>query len=404
MAHQLASRLAQDGHAVTVIAPFPNRPGGRVYDGFHRRVRKIEANGDSYRLVRCANWLVGQRRRNADRLLENLTFGLSATWAAWHEPRPDVMLVETWPLIGVQFPALLARFWQIPFLYYVKDVFPEAAERTGLIRSNGLLARFCRLWDRQLCLSSSKVVVISETMRSLMAQSRGLTNDRFAVIPDWAEPADFVPQPIDNAWRREQNISKDTFIAMFGGTLGHVSGVDGLVEVACLLRDRRHMLIMCIGEGVRKREMVEQCQSLGIENIRFLPFQPRERIAEVQGAANVTLLTMLPGYSDASVPSKLISYFAAGRPVLCAAPADAAVSRIVSESGAGVVTEPGDASALARTIIDLADCPADTERMGRAARTYFEQHFTLERAYRQFLALLTESTCREPRKGGKNYG
>ena len=266
---------------------------------------------------------------------------------------------------SVTFPALLARWWRIPFLYYVKDVYPEAAEKTGFISNNGLFARFCRFLDRRLCLSSAKVIVISESMRDLIAHSRGLSTDRFAVIPDWIDPDEFVPQPIDNAWRREQNIPNGTFVVMFGGTLGYVSGAEILVDVARLLRERRDILIVCIGEGIRKRRMIEQCRSLGLENIRFLPFQPRQRIAEVQGAANVTVLTMRPGYSDASVPSKLISYFAAGRAVVCAATNDCAVSRIVSESGAGVIVKPGDPIALARAISELFLCSADTERMGR---------------------------------------
>jgi colanic acid biosynthesis glycosyl transferase WcaI len=137
--------------------------------------------------------------------------------------------------------------------------------------------------------------------------------------------------------------------------------------------------------------MIEQCRLLGLENIRILPFQPRERIAEVQGAANVTLLTVRPGYGDESVPSKVISYFAASRPVICAAPTGAAVARIVSQSGAGVVVTPGDASALARAITDLTTRSADAARMGRAARAYFEQHLTLDRAHMQFSAVLKES-------------
>jgi colanic acid biosynthesis glycosyl transferase WcaI len=399
MAHQLACRLAGAGHEVTVVAPFPSRPEGRLHEGYYRSLRKIEVNGNGYRLIRCATWLIGQRRRTIDRLLENFTFGLSATWAAWREARPNAMIVETWPLFGVTFPALLARWWRIPFLYYVKDVYPEAAEMTAFISDNGLVARFCRFWDRRLCMASRKVIVISESMRDLMAHSRGLSNDRFAVIPDWIDPEEFVPQPIDNSWRREQNIPNGTFVAMFGGTLGHVSGVEILVEVARLLRERREISIVCIGEGIRKREMIDQSCSLGLKNICFLPFQPRERIAEVQGAANVTVLTMRPGYSDASIPSKLISYLAAGRPVVCAAPGGSAVSRIVSQSGAGVVVNPGDPTALARAISDLFHCPADTERMGRAARAYFEGHFTLDRAHWQFSAVLGETVQEGPVPG-----
>jgi colanic acid biosynthesis glycosyl transferase WcaI len=391
MARELASRLGRDGHEVTVIAPFPNRPRGRLYPGFRRRLRFIEDGEAPYRLVRCASWLVGERRRIFNRILENLTFGLSATWAVWREPKPDVILVETWPLACVQLLACLAHLLRVPWLYYVKDISPEAAEGIGLIARNGALARFCRFWDRSLCMSSIRVIVISQSMCDLMASTRRLPNELFTVIADWIDPSGFVPQAVYNTWRREQSIPDDAFVAMFGGTLGQVSGVEVLVEVAALLRDRPNILILCIGEGVRKQQMIARCRSLGLDNIRFLPFQPKERVAEVQGAANVTILTVRPGYSDASVPSKLISYFAAGRPVICAAPSGSSVARIVSEVGAGIVTKPGDTTALARAIVEFAADSARAEGMGRAAREYFEQHFTLDRAYRQFSATLKET-------------
>ena len=75
MAHQLATRLSADGHEVSVVAPFPSRPYGRLYEGFQRKVREVSAE-KPYRLVRCANWFVGKWRRHIDRLLENSTFGL----------------------------------------------------------------------------------------------------------------------------------------------------------------------------------------------------------------------------------------------------------------------------------------------------------------------------------------
>jgi len=356
-------------------------------------VREVSVAPEGYRLVRCATWLIGKRRRTLDRLLENITFGFSAAYAVFREGRRDLMIVETWPLFAVQFAALLARWWHVPFVYYVQDVYPEAAERVGLLREGSALARFCRVWDRHICRSSARVVVISVRMRDLMAASRALPDGHFAVIPNWLDAREFTVQLINNAWRREQDIPTGTFVAMFGGTLGLVSGVGILVDVARLLRDSTDVLIVCVGEGVEKGQMIDRARVLGLQNIRFLPFQPRERVPEVQGAANVTLLTMQPGYSDASVPSKLISYMAAGRAVICAAPAHTAVAEIVAESGAGLVTEPGNPEALARAIRHLAERPAETASMGSSARLYFEQHLTLERACHQFEELLSGLTA-----------
>src|ERR1051326_1247913 len=139
-ADQLAARLAGDGHDVTVIAPFPNRPGGEIYPGYRRRLRSVPSQISGYRLIRCWNWLIGKRRRAIDRILENITFGLSSAWAAFREGRPDVLIVETWPLFAVQFVALVAGWWRLPFIYYIKDVYPEAAEKAGVIAEGGWLA------------------------------------------------------------------------------------------------------------------------------------------------------------------------------------------------------------------------------------------------------------------------
>ena len=390
MARQLARRLVSDGHDLSVVAPFPNRPFGRLYQGFRRRLYQSESSSEGYRLIRCVNWLVGSRRRKIDRLLENITFGLAAALAAWRQGCPDVLIVETWPLFAVYFAVTLARWWRVPLVYYVKDVYPEALESLGFIRPGGRVARVCRALDKHLCRHSARIVVISESMRDLMSASRGIAADRFAVIPDWLDAADFAPQATDNEWRREQRIAPETFVAMFGGSLGFVSGVEMLVEVAQLLRHKPEVLIVCVGEGVCKQRMIRLSSQLGLENLRFLPFQPRERIAEVQGAADVTLLTMRQTYSDASVPTKLISYMAVGRPVICATPADSTSARIVRDSGAGLLTKPGDTAAMADAITYLSRNPTEVQRRGESARSYFEKHLTLDRAHKQFAALLRE--------------
>ncbi len=103
MAQQLAKRLTEDGHTVTMIVPLPNRPGGRVYPGFKRRLLSRTVSDEGYTVVRCANWLIGARRRTINRILENATFGLSSMWAALRSGRPDLIIVETWPLFAMSF-------------------------------------------------------------------------------------------------------------------------------------------------------------------------------------------------------------------------------------------------------------------------------------------------------------
>jgi colanic acid biosynthesis glycosyl transferase WcaI len=279
----------------------------------------------------------------------------------------------------------------VPYLYYVKDIFPEAAEQAGLLDPTGRLARKLRSWDRSLCMHSAATIVISETMGELLARNRDLPREVVTVIPDWIDQSAFPVWKGDNGWRKSMGISDDIFVAMFAGTLGHVSGAEVLVEVARILRKEEKILILCIGEGVRKEGMIEAASQLGLDNIRFLPFQPAERVPEMQSSCQVALLTVHPSHSDSSVPSKLISYLAASRPVICAANPDSTVCKVVSEAAAGLVVGAGDAGAIADGILQLMRDPQTQNQMATEARRYFEKHFTLERAHSQFRALITET-------------
>ena len=175
MARQLATRLVQAGHTVTMVVPFPNRPGGVVYPGYRGRLMSHTESEEGYTVVRCANWLIGARRRPLDRILENITFGMSSMWAALREGRPDLMIVETWPLFAMSFSSLLARTWKVPYLYYVQDVYPEAAEESNLLKAGGWISRLLRKWDTALCRHSASVITISEAMRDLLVENRKLS-------------------------------------------------------------------------------------------------------------------------------------------------------------------------------------------------------------------------------------
>ncbi len=376
--------------------PFPNRPEGAVYEGFHRQLRSRSVASEGFVLVRCANWLIGKHRRNIDRILENITFGISSAWAVWREGRPDVIIAETWPLFAAQFTTLLAKWWRVPHLYYVQDVYPEAAEDAGVLPSQGTVARICRAWDRHLCSQSAKVIVISETMQRLVLENRKLPAEKIAVVENWIDESEFTIGSRENTWRSSQRINENTFVAMFAGTLGRVSGIEVLVDVARILGSTEDILLMCIGEGACKQEMIDESTRLGLQNIRFLPFQPRECVPEVQASCDVALLTMRPNSSDASVPSKLISYLAASRPVICAANERSAVARTVLKARAGLVVPPGDAQAIAEAILRLKCEPETASQMRQDARAHFESYFTLNRAYRQFSDILRMAAQNEP--------
>lgn len=322
--------------------------------------------------------------------MENATFGMSTSWVAWREGRPDVMLVETWPLLAAQLNIWLARCWKVPVVYYIQDVYPEVLEYAGLIKPSGLLASALRAWDRSMCMRSDRVVVISEGMKRLLCDSRRVPENKVAVVQNWLDESLFPSLPRNNGWRNEIGIPVSKFVLLFAGTFGHVSGAEVLVDVAQRLQEYEDIVILCVGEGVVKQEMVSAAQQQHLTNIEFRSSQPVEKVCQMHASVDVTILTLQPDYPDASVPSKLITYLAAGRPVICAAPLSSSAAVIVLEAKAGLVATPGSADAIAEAVLGIRQSPAQAAEMGRNARVYFLQHYTLVRAYRQFSKLFSE--------------
>jgi colanic acid biosynthesis glycosyl transferase WcaI len=303
------------------------------------------------------------------------------------------MLVETWPLFAVQMNLWLACCWKTPVIYYVQDVYPEALEYAGFLRRSGFLASLMRAWDRRLCMSSQRVAVISEGTKHLLCESRNIRADKVVVISNWVDRSLFPPLSTDNGWREEMGISRHTFLVLFAGTLGHVSGAGVLVEVARNLQVHAGILVLCVGEGVLKQKMADAAQRHGLKNIDFRPCQPRDKIAQMHASADLTVLTVQRDYPDASVPSKLITYLAAGRPVVCAAASSSAVAQHVLAARAGVVAEADNAAAIAEAILKVRGDPVGAAAMGDNARKCFLEHFTLERACQQFGELLSGLTA-----------
>lgn len=299
------------------------------------------------------------------------------------EKRSDIILLETWPIIASTFGVFLGLLFRRPVLNYVKDVYPESAEALNIIRPRRFVSRLLRAWDAWICFRSACVIAISETMREILLSSRRIAPERITVVQDWIEAEEFPQYPCANSQRQEMGISADTFIALFAGTMGLVSGVDVLIEVAKNLSNRADILILCVGQGMLKERMVAEAAASRSRNIRFEAFQPRERVPEMQAAANAMLLTITPGYPDTSVPSKLIGYLAAGRPVICAARSSSAVVRTVIAAGSSIAVQPGCADSIA-AILHLADNRGEERVMGLNARRCFDQNFTSDRAFAEF--------------------
>ena len=384
MAGELAAGLARRGLAVTVAAGLPHHPTGRVADGYGRPWRSSEQDG--YRVVRLWHPTF-ESRRIAARAFVMATQTLSTVLAAATTGRPDVILSFAGPpLLGPVLSGLLAGAGRLPLVTVIHDLYPDVAVESGAIRNRALVGAAQRMERLQYRLSDH-LVVLGETTRETLIASHGIAAGRISTLPVWLDPDEIRPGERDNAWRRDAGIGPGRFVVLYSGTAGLVSGAEVLEEVARRVDPDVDLLLVGGGSAWRALDERRKAGLLPV-NVRLLPYQPRERLGEVQASSDLSLLTLLPGRGRASVPSKLQGYMAAGRAVLASVDDDCDSGRLVRRGGFGLVVPPGDPAAIAEGI---REARRDQERLaewGRKARTVFERENAREPIVDRYAALL----------------
>ncbi|MBI4538197.1 MAG: glycosyltransferase family 4 protein [Gemmatimonadetes bacterium] len=302
------------------------------------------------------------RRRMSGRLSNYLSY-LALAMPAGLAIDADVVLAMTDPPLAGIAGAVVARLRGRPFVYNIRDLYPDMAVAGGIVRPGRLIDGWERL-HRWALRQARRVIVLGEDMRDRVI-AKGVDPERVVVVRDGAPPpasavaaSHGVTQSLRCGFR---------FVAMHAGNLGFYGAWDTLVRAAGVLNGEG-IGIVFVGDGAEKERLRAAAQ--GSAAVRFLPFRPRQELPSVLSAADVHIVTIRRGLEGVVVPSKLYPILAAGRPVLAVAPTQADVARIVQEYGCGLVADPEDPRSVAAAIRRLAGDPALVRELGeRAGRT-----------------------------------
>lgn len=375
VAAKIARGLAARGHRVQVLTGFPNYPTGRVDPAYPLRSYRRDCTDEGIDVHRA--WLYPSHDRSSLRRAANyLSFAVSAARVARVKlQKPDAWLVYSSPATAA-LPALLAkRAQQAPIFLIIQDLWPDTVVESQLLPSafmrtlEGLLGSFCMRAYRR----SAGIGVISPGMADVLKR-RGVPASKVYYTPNWYDDR-FVlrhERPSEEL-RRSLGLPQSGRLFLYAGNLGEFQ------ELAPLLQAFQHCpqaQLMLMGDGVAKPSLEAQAKQLGLSNVRFLDPQPIHRMGSYLAAADVHIVSLadLP-LLRSTTPSKLQAALASGRAVLAHAAGD--VADAVVRSGGGLAARPGEEPETVHAIQRLAGCSsADLERMGRAARRYYEKHFS----------------------------
>jgi colanic acid biosynthesis glycosyl transferase WcaI len=375
----LASRLVNHGHDVVVLAAMPNYPLGQVYADYKGKVR-VE---DEYRGVRVIRtWLWPNTSTSViPRTLSYFSFVVSSlVFGSRRLPRLDVLITESPPLLLGISGFVLGRLKRARWVFNVSDLWPESAVVLGVL-GNGAAAKAAYTLEAFLYRRAWRVSCQSREIRAsidtrfpevrTLAFYNGVDTERFSA----AHRSDDV---------RRRLADGAGCVAVYAGLHGIAQGLDQVLEAAAKLRDD-DIRIVLIGDGPEKPALLAAAERLGLDNVTFLPPQPRDAIPAYLASADVAVVPLkrrIPG----AVPSKLYEAMATGLPVVLVA--DGEPAEIVDETGAGIAVPPGDPDALADALRRLAGSPRDRERLGSAGREAAVRRFDRRRLCDDFIDAL----------------
>jgi len=407
-AAELAQHWANAGHVVSILTGFPNHPTGVVPAEwrsrlrrltFHERVGHEKVGDEKIGLVDVyRTWLWPLPNRKAHERMRNYaSFCLSAALRGTTLRRPDV-IIATSPQLLVG----LAGWWlafarRIPFVFEVRDLWPESLAAVGVGDENSLLHRSLSALANFLYRRADGIVVVTPAFKDFLIQNRQVPAEKISVVENGVETDQFSPgTPAANRALRLELGAENKFVVCYVGTMGMAHGLETLLDAAARLQTQNPaILFLLIGEGAEKDRIKALAQSRGLANIRFLDQQPREKIPAFISASDAcAVLLRKTEVFKTVIPTKMLEFMSCSRPVILGV--DGQARKIVEEAEAGIVIEPENSVALVAAIQRLAVDHDLCQKLGAQGREYIVRHFSRRQtaeAYIHVLDALREATC-----------
>ncbi len=382
------SRLwSEAGHRVTVIAGTMDHGTGQSPERYRGKWITREMDGQ-VSVHRC--YVPGTYGKGyAGRMWGFFGFVLSACTAALLVPRPDVVIATSPPLIAV-LPGWVAarlRLRKVPWIFEMRDLWPESAVTTGVLSDNSMLTKLLYGIEKWACASADAINVLTPAFRDDLIRRKLAPSSKIAFVPNGADTDDFVPAPRDNDVRREFAWG-DRFVALYAGAHGRANAVAQLIGAAELLRDRKDILIACVGDGPERLALAAEAGARGLSNIVFYGPQPKSRMPEIVSASDLGMAVLQNNPTFRTVyPNKVFDYMSCARPVLLAI--DGVARKLVcDEAEAGIFAEPENPQQIAAAIVRLADAPQLCAALGASGRRWVLANATRDGLANRYLEVM----------------
>ncbi|MGB9235239.1 MAG: glycosyltransferase family 4 protein [Terriglobales bacterium] len=395
-AAELSRHWARMGHDVTVLTGFPNHPTGVVPHEWRSRLRHLRYSEkvDGVRIERTWLWRLPNRKAH-ERVRNYASFCISAAVSGLGLAKPEIIIATSPQLLCALAGWWIARWKRVPFVFEVRDLWPESLAAVGAGGEDTLLHRTLGAIAGFLYRRADRIVVVTSGFKQHLIQHWNVAAGRISIVENGVETDLFRPDPAAASDVRKRFSLDHRFLICYIGTMGMAHGLETLIAAAEELQTTLpEALFLLIGEGAEKQHIIDLARARRLSNLQFLDQQPRERIPAFVSAADLCLVLLRKNdLFKTVIPTKLLEYMACARPVIVAV--DGQSRQIVEEAQAGVFARPEDSHAMVKAIHDLARDPALRSQMGMNGRQHIAEKFSREQTAWNYISVLEEVLGRQ---------
>lgn len=392
--NDLVRYFSEQGHMVTVLTGLPNYPEGKVFEDYCARPGKFQSYHGA-EIIRVP--LIPRGSSKFSLALNYLSFFVSASIVGAFRLRGrkyDAIFMNAVSPVMAAIPAIvIGRLKRTPVFVWVLDLWPESLSFVGIVKNPRLIALVGKMvswiYNRTDYLLVQSHAFLEDVKKYC---TKPIPHERLIYFPSWAED-DFSSPAVAPTGLIEPD--SDVFTVVYAGNLGETQGFPTILDAAEALRGDTAVRWVIVGDGRMGGWIAEQVTLRGLDNVYLLGRHPLEAMPGLFAQADALLVSLKTNEIIAkTIPGKVQTYLASGRPLLGAVDGEAA--RVINESGAGLACPSGDAQAMVEIVRALARSTQEQrDQMGRAGRIYYEQHFSRSKLMASLESLMRKATLRK---------
>ncbi len=384
--NEFGRMFAEAGHEVTILAGTVHYARGTKESQYRGRFIVREEDPPGVVVYRC-HVSESYNRSFLGRAWAYFSFAVSSTIAGvFKADRPDVIIATSPPLTVATTMIWLRRWYRRPTVFEVRDLWPESAIDTGVLRPGRLADMLYRL-EAKAYRQADWINVLTPAFEQALIERKGVSPDKISMIPNGADLDLMRPSDDDADIRRRLGL-EGQFVVSYFGAHGRANRVGQLLDVAERLKDDHpDVRVMLVGDGMDKPRLVADAERRGLDNVVFVDSVPKVRVADYVNASDVCTAVLMRNDTFKTVyPNKVFDYMSCRKPIIIAI--DGVARKLVEDAGAGLFVEPENPDAFVEALVALKNDPDRRAAMGASGRRHAVEHYSRAAMGDRYLEIL----------------